>query len=176
MTPLTTVWWIVAIVGTIVLTCALPLSAIYWLIRRGEVADMQIANAQERTVPYIYAAMGFCFWAYLVTAILHAPLFLDIIATGATIAIVCVLFVNRWWKISAHLTGLGGLFGGLLTYCVGIGGIPTWWTLGLWTGLSLLLMYARLRLNAHTAAQVMAGWLLGIFWTAIPYCIYSYVA
>ena len=167
--PLTAVWCIVAIVGTFILTCALPMSAIYWLIRKGEIEDIQIANAQERTVPYLYATMGFAFWAYLVIAVLHAPLYMGFIAIGAVAAIFCVLLINRHWKISAHLTGFGGLFGGLMCYCLGIGGFPTWGTVVLWSCLSLILMYARLYLNAHTSAQVISGWLLGIVCTFVPY-------
>ena len=174
--PLTAVWCIVAIVGTFILTCALPMSAIYWLIRKGEIEDIQIANAQERTVPYLYATMGFAFWAYLVIAVLHAPLYMGFIAIGAVAAIFCVLLINRHWKISAHLTGFGGLFGGLMCYCLGSGGFPTWGTVVLWSCLSLILMYARLYLNAHTSAQVISGWLLGIVCTFVPYCIYFYVA
>ena len=70
---------------------------------------------------------------------------------------------------------MGGLVGGILSYCLGIGAVPTWgtWVLGL--GLAWLLMAARLRLNAHTGAQVSAGWLLGIACTFIPYLIMSYV-
>jgi len=173
--PLATVWVLVAIFGTLVLTCLLPMSAIWILIRKGEVQNMQIDNAGERTVPYLYTALGFGFWSYLMTAILHAPIYLGFVVCGATLAIFVITLINRWWKISAHLTGLGGLVGGLMTYCLGIGALPTWGTLVLWFGITLLLMYARIYLKAHTASQVSAGWLLGLFCTFIPYCLYVYV-
>ena len=173
--PLASVWISVAIVGTFVLTCVLPITSIWILIRRGTVKDMQIENAGERTMPYLYSALGFGFWTYLIVRILQAPIYLDFIALGATAAILCVALINRRWKISAHLTSMGGLFGGIMTYCLGIGAFPTWGTWCLWLGLSLLLMYARLRLNAHTSAQVCAGWLFGIACTFIPYGIYYYV-
>ncbi len=173
--PLATVWVLVAIFGTLVLTCLLPMSAIWILIRKGEVQNMQIDNAGERTVPYLYTALGFGFWSYLMTAILHAPIYLGFVVCGATLAIFVITLINRWWKISAHLTGLGGLVGGLMAYCLGIGALPTWGTLVLWFGITLLLMYARIYLKAHTASQVSAGWLLGLFCTFIPYCLYVYV-
>ena len=125
-------------------------------------------------MPYMYAFLGFGFWAYLLVKILHAPLYLGGIAVGAAIAIGLVTVINRRWKISAHLTGLGGLIGGIMSYCLGIGAIPTWGTWVLWLGLSWLLMAARLRLNAHTGTQVSAGWLLGIACTFLPYLILSY--
>lgn len=172
--PLPSVWTAIAVLGTLLLTCVIPVTAIWIMVRKGEIEDMQIENPEQRTIPYLYAALGFCFWCYLVFSVLKAPVFLSFIAAGATAAIALVALINRGWKISAHLTGMGGLTGGLITYCLGIGAIPTGMTLVLWLALSWLLMMARIRLNAHTPAQVSAGWLLGITCTFLPYCIYSY--
>lgn len=173
--PADIVYWCVAVAGTFVLTCALPLSAILVMVRRGAVADLNIDNAKERTMPYIYTVMGFCFWCYLLIAILHTPLYINVIAIGATVALGLMTLINSKWKISAHLTGIGGLVGGLMTWCVGVNAIPTWTTVCVWMAVSLLLMYARLWLNAHTPAQVICGWLLGIACTFVPYMIISYV-
>lgn len=174
--PVPAIWTIIAITGTLVLTCVLPITAIWLLMRSGHVKDLNIDDPRERTMPYIYSALGFAFWAYLMTSILHAPLSIACVSIGATIAIVLVALINRWWKISAHLTGIGGLLGGLLCYYLGIGEFPSWALITPWLVLSLLLMYARLHLNAHTPAQVSVGWLLGIACTFLPYAIYSYVA
>ena len=118
--------------------------------------------------------LGFAFWAYFLIQVLKAPIFLGFIAVGATIAIGLIALINRVWKISAHLTGMGGLFGGLMSYCLAICATPTWGTIIGWLLISLLLMYARIRLDAHTPAQVCAGWLLGITCTFIPYCFAVY--
>lgn len=173
--PLPLVWSLVAVIGTFLLTCLLPITAIWIMIRRGQVADIQIANANERTMPYIYTIFGFGCWAYLIISILKAPVFLGFVAVGATIAIGLIALINRFWKISAHLTGMGGIFGGLMSYCLTICATPTWGTIIGWLACSLVLMYARLRLDAHTPSQVCAGWLLGITSTFIPYCIFIYV-
>lgn len=173
--PLNAVWIAIAVIGTFTLTCVLPISSIWIMMKRGQVKDLYIDAPKERTMPYIYSALGFGFWSYLLVHILHAPAYLACVAIGATVAIVLVALINRYWKISAHLAGLGGLLGGILSYCLGIGAIPTWGTLIVWLGLSWLLMAARLRLNAHTGAQVSAGWLLGLLCTFIPYLIISHV-
>lgn len=170
------VWTIVATTGTLVLTCILPLSAIGILMLKGKVKDIQIENARERTAPYLYATAGFGFWSYLVTAILQAPLPIKMVSIGATAAIGTVMIINRWWKISAHMTGIGGLIGGWVSYYISIGMVPSWSTIGVWMTGSLVVMYARLRLNAHTGAQVAAGWLLGTACTCVPYCIMTYAA
>lgn len=172
--PLAGVWVVVAVIGTFILTCLLPITAIWIMMKKGEVKDLNIDNPRERTIPYLYSALGFGFWSYLLVQVLHAPIFINCVAIGGTLAIGLVAIINRWWKISAHLTGLGGLVGGLLSYCLGLGAYPTWGTLCLFLGLSWALMWARLYLNAHTPAQVSAGWLLGLTCTFVPYCILNY--
>lgn len=175
LTPLHPVWVTVAILFTLLLTCILPISAIWMMMKRGVVKDLYIENSDERTLPYICALIGFAAWSYLLWNKLNAPVCLNWISTGATLAICLVALINRRWKISAHLTGFGGLVGGVLSYCLSTGAVPTWGAICLWFGLSLMLMGARLRLNAHTPEQVSAGWLLGLTCTFLPYGIYSYV-
>lgn len=162
------VWSAVAVIGTFILTCILPVTSIWILIRQGKVKDLEIADAGERTMPYIYTLLGFGFWSYLMISILHAPLFLGLVTVGAAVAIGLIAFINRRWKISAHLTGMGGLFGGFMSYCLGVGIFPGWGMISLWLCITLALMYARVHLNAHTPAQVCAGWLLGIACTFLP--------
>lgn len=169
------VWMAVAIVGTFLLTCAIPLSAIWIMIRKGDLKDIQIEDMNDRTVPYIYTLFGFACWCYFLFSIVHAPLSISMVSGGATAAIGLVALINRWWKISAHLTGIGGLVGGVMAYCLGIGTMPTWGVMAFLFGLSILMMWARLRLNAHTDMQVSAGWLLGLACTFIPYFILTYV-
>ena len=168
-------WVLVALCGTLLLTCILPASAIWTLIRRGKVSSMQIFNARERTYPYIYTALGFGFWTYLLISILHAPAYINLVAVGATIAIGLVAVINHWWKISAHLTGFGGLLGGMLSFCLGASVMPSWAILSIWLIMTLCLMWARLYLNAHSSTQVAAGWLLGLSCTFFPYAIAYYV-
>ena len=167
-------WAVMAIVGTMIFTCILPLTSIGIMIHHGKVQDIQIADASQRTWPYLYSTIGFAFWTYLMSAILHAPQFITFVCFGATAALAIITVVNRWWKISAHLTGIGGLIGGLMNYYVIVNLTPSWLTILSWCLFSLVMMYARLRLNAHTGAQVVVGWLLGIACTCLPYCIACY--
>lgn len=172
---LNSAWVTINIVCTFVLTCLLPITAIMILIRKGEVTSIHIDDPKQRTMPYVYASVGFGFWSYLTTAILQAPLCINIVALGATLALFLVLIINHWWKISAHMTGMGGLLGGILSYYMYIQTFPSWGSLCIWLALTLVLMYARLWLKAHTPTQVIAGWLLGLSCTLIPNMILFYV-
>ena len=169
-------WMAMAVSGTLLFTCVLPMLSIWMLMRRGKVQDIQIAKAEERTLPYIYSAIGFAFWTYFMMFVLQSPIFLSMVCLGTTIAIGIVAVINRWWKISAHLTGIGALFGGLMSYFLYMVITPSWFILGICFILSFIVMTARLRLNAHTDAQVAAGWLLGLICSFIPYSIIHYVA
>lgn len=169
------VWSAVAIIGTVLLTCVLPMTAIGIMIHKGKVKDIQISNAAERTLPYLYSTIGFMFWSYLIGGVLEAPLFLTLVAVGATVALGIVTIINRYWKISAHLTGIGGLIGGWMSFYAAADAAPTTSIILIWMLFSLVMMFARLRLNAHTSTQVVAGWLLGIVCTCLPYCIIAYV-
>lgn len=170
------VWACIAVTGTLLLTCLLPLTSIWIMIRQGKVKDIQIADASERTMPYLYTTIGFAFWSYLMSVVLHAPLFLTVVCIGSTVALAVITAINRFWKISAHLTGIGGFFGGLMNYYIAVGSTPSWSTLTVLLLFSLVMMFARLRLDAHTSSQVVVGWLLGIGCTSIPYFIISHVA
>jgi membrane-associated phospholipid phosphatase len=117
--------------------------------------------------------MAYVFWAYFVHQVLHLPILILLIAIGATLALVAVTVINHWWKISAHLTGVGGLLGGICSFALYYGYLPI--TLIIITLMwALILMYARLYLHAHTALQVVCGLLLGLLCTFIPNLILSY--
>lgn len=172
--PLSSLWIATTIGCTILLSCILPLTAIFILIRRGSITDIHISNPRQRTTPYLYSIVGFAFWLYMLIFTIKAPLCINVVALGAVVALCAVTIINYWWKISAHLTGMGGLFGGILSYCLSIQAFPTWGTLCIWLGLTIMLMYARIYLKAHTPTQVIAGWLLGLCCTLIPNIIIYY--
>ena len=157
----------VAIVGTLVITALIPIVLLLILWKRGNISSLHIDNAKERTTPYVYSLICYGFWCYFVGVTLHMPLVWLVVAIGSTCALLAVTIINHWWKISAHLTGMGGLLGGICSLALYYSALPT--TLIIITlTISLLLMYARLYMNAHTPAQVVAGYLLGILFTFIP--------
>ncbi|MBR6117107.1 MAG: hypothetical protein IKP93_06485 [Paludibacteraceae bacterium] len=167
--------WLVSVGTTFILTALIPITAIMIRVRRGKVTDLYISDPAQRTVPYIYTAVGFGFWCYLLAKVLQAPLFIDLVAIGATLALIGVMLINRRWKISAHLTAMGGLVGGVMSHSLATQQTMLWLPLALML-LSLLLMYARIYLRAHDPLQVIAGFLFGLCMTFLPNMIISYVA
>lgn len=174
--PLPQAYWLIASIGTFALTAGIPLSLIIIRLVSGRITTIQIRNPQERTPIYMYTIVCYGFWCYFLSGILHAPLPLILIAIGATIALAGVLVINRNWKISAHLTGMGGLIGGICAYCFcNALPMPTLLISGLLV-LALFLMYSRLYTDEHTPLQVVCGLLYGMIVTCLPALIYSLFA
>lgn len=167
-TQLPTIYWIIAIVGTLILTCLIPLSIILMQILRGQLKDIMMDEPKQRTMPYIYSTCCFAFWTYFMHSVLHLPAFMISVGIGATVALGIVTLINLKWKISAHLTAFGGLMGGIISFCIYYGYMLTPAFISILISVALLLMYARLYVNSHTPLQVVAGWLLGLIATSIP--------
>ena len=167
------IYWALAVGGTAVLTMVTPMMILLWMRLTKQIDDLYIRDARQRTLPYIYTCICYGAWCYYLIALLHAPRFLCVTAVGATVAVVLVTIINRRWKISAHLTGLGGLIGGVMSYYLSSGAMESVWPGVCCWIVALLLMYARLYLNEHTPGQVVAGLLMGLATCFIPNLIYA---
>lgn len=161
------------IAGTAVLTLIIPIILLVFLWRKGYIDSLHIDNAKQRTTPYIYTLICYGFWAYFVRVTVKMPTFMLLVAIGAMVALLAVTIINHWWKISAHLTGIGGLLGGICSFALNYSTLPLMLIIIVLL-LSLLLMYARLYLHAHTPMQVVCGFLLGLLCTCIPSLIMTY--
>jgi membrane-associated phospholipid phosphatase len=135
--------------------------------KKGYIDSLQIEQADQRTTPYIYTIICYGFWAFFVRFTMQLPVVIFWIAIGAIIALIAVTIINHWWKISAHLTGLGGLIGGVCSFALCYNLMPLSLIITMLI-VALTLMFARLYLNAHTPMQVVAGFLLGLLCTFIP--------
>ena len=161
------------IAGTAVLTLIIPIILLLFLWRKGYIDSLHIDNAKQRTTPYIYTLICYGFWAYFVRVTVKMPTFMLLVAIGAMVALLAVTIINHWWKISAHLTGIGGLLGGIFSFALNYSTLPLMLIIIVLL-LSLLLMYARIYLQAHTPMQVVCGFLLGLLCTCIPTLIMTY--
>ena len=170
---LPTAYIVIGIAGTMVLTLLIPVILLLYMWRKGYIDSLHMHDSKQRTTPYIYTLICYCFWAYFLHATLQLPIFMLLVAIGAIVALLIVTIINHWWKISAHLTGIGGLLGGICSFALNYSILPIYLIITALL-LSLLLMYARLYLNAHTPLQVVCGFLLGLICTSIPTLILTY--
>ena len=164
---------LICVIGTIVLTLVIPITLLLFMHWRGSIDSLHIDNPRQRTMPYIYTMICYGFWAYFVHGIVRLPVFMLVIICGAIGALGIVTIINHWWKISAHLTGIGGLLGGVCSFAMNYARLPLGMIITLLV-VSLLLMYARIYLNAHSPMQVVCGFILGILAIFVPNFIMLY--
>lgn len=167
------IYFRICILGTAIFTLVIPIILLLFLLRKKYIDSIHIDNPKQRTIPYIYTLVCYGFWAYFSKCILHLTIFLFWVIIGAMIALLAVTIINHWWKISAHLTGIGGLAGGICSYAIHYSK-PITPIIAIILLFALLLMYARLYLNAHTPMQVVCGFLLGLISIFTPTLLFAY--
>ncbi|MGL5921182.1 MAG: hypothetical protein ACRCZQ_11895, partial [Bacteroidales bacterium] len=101
-------WYLVGLV--FILTGLLPALSIAALRKIGLVSNYEISNRNERLLPYIFTLSSYTMCLFLMWK-LNVPIWVLLFVLGGEISLAINLLINRWWKISAHLTGIGGLVG-----------------------------------------------------------------
>lgn len=149
---------------TFFITGILPMLFISSMYFSKRVSTLNLENRTERTIPYVFASLCYVGCAFYLHSI-HAPSWLWTFPIGGAIAVVVSLMVNRRWKISAHLAGMGGVTAIFFRIAVDGAALPgiVWWVVAsiLITG---LLGTARIELGRHTLGQTLAGAANGFFW------------
>ena len=167
--PLTWRW--IGIIGTFVFTGILPAVPIYLLMRKGEVNDLFISKKEERTMPYLFSFMAYVFWALFLWRTMQFPLFIVAMAMGSAVSVLLIAFINLKWKISAHMTGVGGLTAAIFGVCYRTAINPVW-LLVIILGISAGVALARIELKAHNPAQTLAGYIVGFVLVFLPCLIF----
>jgi hypothetical protein len=86
---------------------------------------------------------------------------LKVFIVGAGLGILLTALINIWTKISAHMVGIGGLLGVLVSVSYLIKFDMTLFYIPV-ICIAGVIGYARLELNEHRPSQVYAGFLLGL--------------
>lgn len=153
---------------TFVATCIIPIIAIFALSKAGAVRDTSLNERNDRTLPYIITTL-----CYIAVGIYYhfvsAPVWLSLFMLGGGIALVILTVVNRWWKISGHATGMGGLVA-MLFFMMCSGNSPLDMQLEFILGVLVagLVCSSRLILERHTLMQVGAGFANGFLCVFLP--------
>ena len=153
--------------GTLLFTGIMPALPILLMLRSGEVNDMFISKREERTIPYLFAFFSYVVYTFFLYKVVHFPMFIVAMGIGVSISILLITLINLKWKISAHLSGIGGLVGGIfgISYRMGYNHLGLLITI---LAISALVALSRIELKAHTPGQTLAGFLLGFITVFIP--------
>jgi membrane-associated phospholipid phosphatase len=143
-------------------TFILPVFTIYCLHRFGFVNDLKMETLEDRRLPYIVTVAIYTFVATFFTMKLKQLPEVAIIMTGIAFSIAAVAIISLYWKISAHAVGISGTLGALIGIVIKFQSYELFYPIIAVILIEGLLIAARLKLNAHTPAQVIAGSFLGL--------------
>lgn len=152
--------WVV-LCCVLVFTFLLPAGFVVLLKRFKLIRSLNLHERSDRPVPIFLTALfyGFnLFYLYRLSDFL--PLLYYFFLVAALFSVIITLMVSAWWKISMHMTGIGGLCGSLVLAAVV-------WQLDLRFLMAGAFLVAgivgtsRLQLKVHTLSQVWAGFLAG---------------
>ncbi len=140
-------------------TWLLPASITWIMWQKGWISSMQMEERKERHLPYLLTLSCYIACIYLLFQ-LPVPRMFVLTVMGASLAILVSFLINLRWKISIHMIGIGGMMG--LFYGYGrYFHLQSMWSLVLIALLAGIIGSARLYRQAHSPAQVYAGFITG---------------
>lgn len=158
LTPRDTKWRISLIV--FMFSFVFPVLNIYILYKLKRLPSMILSNQMDRTFPYIMTSLFYFGLFYLMKDINIWPS-LKLFVVGGGLAILLTALINFKTKISAHMVGLGGLLGVMISvsYLIRFDMIYVYMAIIILAG---LVGFARLLLEEHKPLQIYLGFFLGL--------------
>ena len=148
------------VVPTMLFTFFIPGSLIYVMMRIGIISDLSLPLRSDRFAPYAVTVLSFAFLIYYFFR-LGLPTWFLLMIGSSIVTMLIATVITLWWKISAHMFGVAGLIGGVMSVCYFIEKTnPTYLFMTLFI-IAGMVGTSRIILKRHTPAQVYAGFILG---------------
>ena len=147
-----------------------PLLSIFWLIQNGKVSSLEIINHKERSLPLFKTVVWMSLGYYLLQNLLFYTPVLKAELLGAIIIILVATIISKFWKISLHLLGIGGVVGVFIALQIIYGDFL--YHIIFFILLSGLLGVVRIKQKAHNNTQVYVGFLVGLSVELITILVY----
>jgi len=140
-------------------TFLLPVLNLLILHKFNYVSSLKIDKQSERTFPLVMTALCYFGLFYMLFDFNIWPA-IKLFILGGGICISVNAIINIWYKISAHMIGIGGLIGGLISLCYYMQ-IQILVIIAICMVLAGCIAFSRLFLKAHSPAQIYVGFILG---------------
>jgi membrane-associated phospholipid phosphatase len=140
-------------------TFLLPSLNLLILYKLNYVSSLKIENRKERTFPLLMTSLCYFGLFYMIYDFNIWPA-IKLFILGAGFCILFTAIINLWWQISAHMIGVGGLFGVLLAISYFMQ-TPIFIAISICLVIAGCIGFARLNLKAHTPSQVYMGFIFG---------------
>ena len=148
--------YITVFIGTFIL----PLSIIPFFLFGKLVSTIKMGTRGERVLPLTITALLYYICFYIIAKSSIGPV-ITVFLLASAIVVTLVLGISFFWKISAHLAGLGGITGLILGLSFRLKADLMAYLLII-LAITGLVALARLLLDEHTPSQVYTGFLLGL--------------
>lgn len=137
-----------------------PVINIYILYKFKRIPSITLSNQSDRTYPYILTAL-FYFGLFYLLADTNIWAVVKMFVLGGGLAILLTAIINLRYKISAHMVGLGGLLGALISISAMLQFNITPYYIAVVVAAGVVAS-ARLVLQEHKPSQLYSGFLLGL--------------
>ena len=141
-------------------TILMPMLTIFLFQKINGWGIKELSHREKRFIPYILTIMAYVF-CLLMMYKLNLPRYMSGIILATLIAMVICIFINLKWKISEHMTGMGGVVGGLIAFSFLFNYNPVWW-LCFFILIAGMLGTSRIIPKQHTLGQVLSGFVVGV--------------
>ncbi|MCF8378532.1 MAG: hypothetical protein K9H49_03080 [Bacteroidales bacterium] len=140
-------------------TLVLPFVILPIFLLQGKINNLVLDERKERIYPLVLTSM-FYFLTYILFQRIPIVQFLHAYIFGAFLSVFAGLIISLKWKISTHMIGLGGLTGLVAMASINLNINLYFSLIGviIATGLT---GSSRIYLEAHSPAQVYAGYFAG---------------
>jgi hypothetical protein len=158
LTPFETKWRISVIV--FLFSFIFPVINIYILVKLKRIPNIILSNQHDRTFPYFITAL-FYFGLFYLLMDINIWNSVKLFIIGGGLCILISTLINLKYKISAHMVGLGGVLGVLISvsWLIKFDMTPYYIATIIVAG---IVAFARLILNEHKPAQLYLGFFLGL--------------
>jgi membrane-associated phospholipid phosphatase len=140
-------------------TFLLPGFIFFFMLRKKIIRSFSMESKEERIYPLLVTGVFFYLTYHLLRQVQVSQVYY-LFLLGATMLVIGCMLISFYWKISLHLTGIGGVCGTLAGLAINFG-LPYVMPLVASIVIAGLTGYARLRLDAHRPAQIYTGFILG---------------
>jgi hypothetical protein len=138
-----------------------PLFVSIYLKRIKMIDSLEMRTVKERVIPYLTYLIFYSLTYFLLYKLKFPELYLMLYLMAGFAVALLLIFALIKWKVSAHLTAMGGVCGMLVI-------LSTYFAVDLSTWLmtavlaSGLVATSRLQMKAHSAMDLLFGFFLGL--------------
>jgi hypothetical protein len=140
-----------------------PSCFIYYLYKIKLISSLKMEDLKARRLPYLITTILYSMVCLLLFTKFSNLKEISICIMAITFSIFIVQIISFFWQISAHAVGIAGVFGLLATFTFYLNSENLFFPSLIFLILTGIIASARLKLNAHTPAQIIAGLVVGLF-------------